>query len=96
MFGCNTENRIRCVRNLSLLTRDENTLDSERKFRPLSCDLCNVQMGSPLTAKRHYNGKPHEKEVKSFLAEWSKKTSQSILSIPIACQSSNLFGAEVF
>lgn len=35
----------------------------------------------------HYDGKPHEKKVKIFLAEWSKKTGQSIPSIPKSVQS---------
>lgn len=42
-------------------------------MKPLKCDLCNAVMNSTLQAKRHYDGKPHQKKVSMFLNQSAKK-----------------------
>ncbi|XP_033219313.1 zinc finger protein 385B-like [Belonocnema kinseyi] len=42
-------------------------------MKPLKCDLCNAVMNSTLQAKRHYDGKPHQKKVSMFLNQNAKK-----------------------
>lgn len=38
-------------------------------FTPLKCQLCVCEMGSPSTAKDHYEGKKHLTKVKRWLAD---------------------------
>lgn len=42
-------------------------------MKPLKCNLCNAVMNSPLQAKLHYQGKPHQKKVSMFLNQNAKK-----------------------
>uniref|UniRef100_A0A1B6DTM1 C2H2-type domain-containing protein n=1 Tax=Clastoptera arizonana TaxID=38151 RepID=A0A1B6DTM1_9HEMI len=52
------------------------------KFQPLVCLLCDVHVTSPLTAKAHYVGKPHHKNIKSFLNLWCIKTGNPMPKLP--------------
>jgi len=42
------------------------------KCRPLHCQLCDVQATSPVQAKMHYQGKTHDKHVRSYFTSLNK------------------------
>ncbi|XP_075236150.1 zinc finger protein 346-like isoform X2 [Lycorma delicatula] len=46
------------------------------KFGPLHCKLCNITASSTVSAKVHYAGKPHRKNMRKFLEDWSKRTGE--------------------
>lgn len=48
------------------------------KCKPLHCELCGCQATSPVQAKMHYEGKNHDKNVRSFFASWSGNTGKII------------------
>lgn len=48
--------------------------DIKKLFKPLFCELCNVVLNSPVTAKCHYESKVHERKVRYWLDDWSKRT----------------------
>lgn len=52
--------------------------DLKKLLQPLYCELCKVQLNSPITAKIHYESKVHEKKVRNWLDEWSKQTGNPI------------------
>jgi len=43
-----------------------------------TCQLCSVELTSPVLGKMHYSGKPHMKKVKKWLTDWSVKTGRPI------------------
>jgi len=48
------------------------------KCKPLHCELCGCQSTSPVQAKMHYEGKNHDKNVRSFFTSWSGNTGKII------------------
>lgn len=41
--------------------------------KPLHCELCKSTMTSPLNAKLHYEGKTHDKHIRTFVNKWAEK-----------------------
>jgi len=53
------------------------------KCRPLHCQLCDVQATSPVQAKMHYQGKTHDKHVRSYFTSLNKLNNlNSAVAIP--------------
>lgn len=46
------------------------------KFGPLHCKLCNTTASSTVSAKIHYAGKPHRKNIRRFLEDWCRRTGE--------------------
>lgn len=59
--------------------------DLKKLLQALFCELCNVKLNSPITAKIHYESKVHEKKVRHWLDEWSKRTGNPIPEIQSVC-----------
>eukprot|EP00088_Acartia_fossae_P058021 TRINITY_DN6778_c0_g2_i2.p1 TRINITY_DN6778_c0_g2~~TRINITY_DN6778_c0_g2_i2.p1 ORF type:complete len:425 (+),score=86.32 TRINITY_DN6778_c0_g2_i2:84-1277(+) len=55
--------------------------------KPLHCELCQVNMSSPIQSKMHYQGKIHDKHVKS----WFIKQGVSQQNLPVKMDSSGKF-----
>lgn len=53
-------------------------LELKKLMQALCCELCNVKLNSPITAKIHYDSKVHEKKVRLWLEEWTKTTGNPI------------------
>jgi len=53
------------------------------KCRPLHCQLCDVQATSPVQAKMHYQGKTHDKHVRSYFTSLNKLNSLNSAAAPI-------------
>lgn len=50
--------------------RDESYPDElNALIHPLTCDLCNIKMNSRTSAKDHYESKPHDKNISSWLCK---------------------------
>ncbi|XP_037040074.1 zinc finger matrin-type protein 3-like [Bradysia coprophila] len=49
-------------------------IELNKLMLPLHCELCSVTLNSPITAKIHYEAKPHDKKVNAWLLEWSSRT----------------------